>query len=209
MQIRVSSPVANIRVDCEPEDAEKAVGLAKQLLMETLPAVERLGVANANFKLGLATPPSLTHSESTILEDGTVTAEVSAPAAGKPEKKRRGSSGGGKTANWKIADLKLSEPQIEELKAFFIEKQPKGQNHEVAVLAFKLRDLLNQDTFDGNEIHTALAIVGRKTPANLTAVFNNMKAARIADSKDRKLVVNFLTDNLVKHSLPAKAAPAA
>jgi hypothetical protein len=208
MRIRVESPVATIRVDCEPEDAKLAVDLAKQLLSEALPVVERLGVANANFRWGVAATPSLTHASAD--EAIAIAADASNDKSDvKPEKRKRSNAGGAKTTSWQIVDLGLSETQLQGVKDAFAEKQPKGQNQNVAVLAWKLKELLGRDTFDGPEVHTALGIVDCPTPGNLTAVFGNMKTAKMCDVKDRKLVVNFLTDNFVRHRLPAKAAPSA
>lgn len=118
--------------------------------------------------------------------------------------KRRRTAGGGKVANWKMIDDLLDEQQRSALKEFFAEKKPSNQNEQVAVLLFKLKELTGRDRFDGNEIHTAVQIVGKKTPGNLTAVFGNMATLGLGSQVDKKFVPNFKTDDLVKHDLPPK-----
>lgn len=119
----------------------------------------------------------------------------------KPKAKRR-RAGGGKTANWKMVDDLLDETGRQELNSFFEQKAPKNQNEQVAVLIVKLKELTNRDRFDGNDLHTAFQIVGKKTPANLTAVFGNMTGFGFGKSEDKKFVPNFKCDDFVKYDLP-------
>ena len=116
----------------------------------------------------------------------------------KPKRKK----GGSHTANWKIVDNLMSEEQRNKLKSFFQEKAPGKQNDQVAVLAFKLTEMLGREGFDGNEIHTAFQVVDQKTPANLTGVFGNMATDGLGKMVDKKWTPNFKSDDRVKHDLP-------
>jgi hypothetical protein len=102
-----------------------------------------------------------------------------------------------KQKSWETVELPLSADQRADILKFFIEKDPKNQNDAVAVLAYKLKEIIGKATFSGNEIHTALKIVGRPTPRNLSAVFANMRVAGISDYSDQNLVCTSLTDDHV------------
>lgn len=118
--------------------------------------------------------------------------------------KRRKAAGNAKVTNWRMVDDLLNEKQRSELKEFFEAKKPSNQNEQVAVLACKLKQLTGRDRFDGNEIHTAYQIVGKRTPGNLAAVFGNMATLGFGSQADKKFVPNFKADDLVKHDLPPK-----
>lgn len=121
-----------------------------------------------------------------------------------PKPKRKKSVGSSKIANWKMIDDFLDESKRIELKKFYNEKSPKNQNEQVAVLSVKLAELTKREAFDGNEIHTAFQIVGKKTPGNLTAVFGNMTGAGLGSQAGKKFKPNFKAGDLVKHDLPKK-----
>lgn len=122
---------------------------------------------------------------------------------GKP--KRRSKGGGGKTKTWSVIDLGLSEVQRNELRDFYAQKMPKGQGEEVAVLTVKLSEFLSKKAFTGDEVHSALKIVERPTPKNMTAVFGNLKRDAIGDYKGLDFLVNHLTEDFVKFKLPKPA----
>lgn len=118
--------------------------------------------------------------------------------------KKRRASGSARSTNWKMVDNLLDEAGRHSLKAFFEEKMPSGQNEQVAVLTVKLKELTSREGFDGDEIHTAFQIVGKKTPGNLNAVFGNMATAGLGSQSDKKFKPNFKAGDLVKHDLPRK-----
>lgn len=122
-----------------------------------------------------------------------------------PKSKRK--RGSGKSANWKILDNLLDAGQRQQLQQFYAEKSPGKQNDQVAVLAYKLKEMLGREGFDGNEIHTAFQVVGKKTPANLTGVFGNMTGEGLGKIDDKKWTPNFKSDDLVKHDLPVAGNP--
>lgn len=128
------------------------------------------------------------------------TSKTETPEEKKP-KQRRG-SGTAKTTNWSMVNNLLDEAGRKALKAFYNEKMPSNQNEQVAVLAIKLQELTGRDGFDGNEIHTAFQIVGKKTPGNLNAVFGNMASAGLGSQAGKKFKPNFKAGDLVKHDLP-------
>lgn len=128
-------------------------------------------------------------------------APASAPQA-KGGKKRSRSGGAGKVKSWNIVDLGLDEAQRSELRRFFADKAPRGQNEEIAVLAAKLSELSGQKSFNGDQIHSALKIVDRPTPKNMTAVFGNMKKGGLGDYKGLDFIVNHYTEDYVKFKLP-------
>lgn len=117
-------------------------------------------------------------------------------------RKRGRSSSGGKLKSWQIVDLGLDEDQRAKLRQFFADKAPKGQGEEVAVISAKLSEMTGSKTFNGYQIHSALKIVDRPTPKNLTAVFGNMKRDGLGDYKGLDLIVNHYTEDYVKFKLP-------
>ncbi|MEE4210398.1 MAG: hypothetical protein V2I43_14180 [Parvularcula sp.] len=120
--------------------------------------------------------------------------------ATKKPKRRKGSGG---HANWKVIDNLLTEEQRGELRTFYAKKAPGRQNDQVAVLAYKLAEMLGRNGFDGNEIHTAFQAVNEKTPANLTGVFGNMTGEGLGQVVEKKWTPNFKSSDMVKHDLPA------
>lgn len=119
--------------------------------------------------------------------------------------KRRAKVGGGKPKTWSIIDLGLDEDQRNSLRQFYAAKSPKGQGEEVAVLTVKLSEISGKKSFTGDEVHSALKIVDRPTPKNLSAVFGNMKRDAIGDYKGFDFIVNHLTEDFVKFKLPKVA----
>ncbi len=129
-------------------------------------------------------------------------AEQPAIPSGKIGRKRGRTSGVGKTKSWTIVDLGLDEEQRTKLRQHFSDKAPKGQGEEVAVLSAKLAEMTGQKLFNGDHIHSALKIVDRPTPKNMTAVFGNMKRDGLGDYKGNDFIVNHYTEDHVKFKLP-------
>jgi hypothetical protein len=119
---------------------------------------------------------------------------------------RRRRTGGGKVAQWTIVDTLLDEKGRAALKEFYNQKQPNGQNEQVAVLTYKLKELTGRPGFNGNEVYTALQVVGARTPGNLAAVFGNMATSGYGRIVDKAFHPGFKTDDLVKLDLPRKPA---
>ena len=117
----------------------------------------------------------------------------------KPKRRRKGTSN---STNWKFVDDLLNEGQFEKLKAFYTEKAPGKQNDQVAVIAHQMKELLGREGFDGHELHTAFALLGIKTPANLNSVFANMAGESLGKLDDGKWKPNFKASNRVTHDLP-------
>lgn len=124
-----------------------------------------------------------------------------APIAQEGRSQRRKGSGG-KVTQWSIVDELLDAKGRATLKEFYTAKQPNGQNEQVAVLSFKLKELTGRAGFTGDDIYTALQIVGARTPGNLVAVFGNMAAAGFGRVQDKAFHPSFKTDDLVKLDLP-------
>lgn len=126
-----------------------------------------------------------------------------APHLAKPARTR--SRSGSKLTNWKLVDLNLSTEQIADLRSFFEAKGPVTQNDMVAVVAVKLKEHLKRDQFVGDEIHSALKLVGRPTPKDLRAVFKNMKQDGIADADGTTLYANSYLDDYVHYRMKKPA----
>jgi hypothetical protein len=118
-------------------------------------------------------------------------------------RRRTRSGSGGKHKTLSLVDLGLTEDQRTILRTFFKEKQPNGQKQELAVLGVKLAEFLERKSLTADEVHSALKIVDRPTPRNLSAVFGNMKKDGMGDYKDNDLIVNHYTEDYVKFKLPA------
>ena len=191
-KVRLKIDISNgtLEVDCNGDDFDEVMSSAARLL-DKFSSV-------SDFKQSKAGPketPDLPSDEA-IENDGN----ESGVSKTKPKAKRRKGSG---TANWKVVEQLLSEEQRADLKTFYEKKAPGIQNHQVAVLAHKLSELLGRDGFDGHEIHTAFQAVGAKTPANLTGVFGNMTGEDLGKIVEKKWTPNFKSSDLVKHDLPA------
>ena len=130
--------------------------------------------------------------------------EHSSGMEGDAKVKRKRGAASVKTANWTIVEDLLDETGRAALKEFFLLKRPDSQNDQVAVLTYKLKELTGRPGFNGNEIYTALQIVGARTPGNLMAVLGNMATAGLGRVVDRAFHPNFKTDDLVKLDLPKK-----
>jgi hypothetical protein len=125
---------------------------------------------------------------------------------GEAKVKRKRGTAAVKTANWIIVEDLLDEKGRMALKEFFVLKRPDSQNDQVAVLTYKLKELTGRPGFNGNEIYTALQIVGARTPGNLMAVLGNMATAGLGRVIERAFHPNFKTDDLVKLDLPKKVS---
>ena len=113
---------------------------------------------------------------------------------------RRVSTGRG--ASYNFVELDLGEPQREELRQFFAEKAPSGQNEAVAVLTVKAAELLNKKTFTVDEVFSLTRLVDIKSPKDLRAVFKNMRSAGLGRADGAEFTVNYLTEDFVHKDLP-------
>lgn len=119
---------------------------------------------------------------------------------GKPKRTRSKSS---KPPSYTRIDLKLSDEQARELRRFYSEKAPSNQNDIVCVVAYKLKEFLNKDSFSVDEIFSGIQLLeGVQTPRNLKAVFKNTfdQGNGVFDSGEFK--ANFATDDYVNLKLP-------
>ena len=183
-----------IEIEADAEDFEKAAKRAAKLLEKlkpqsnpASPSIKNNVQSTATKKDGVATKASAT---------GTSTTDI------KPKKttKRKGSG----QKNHKMVDDLLSELQRKELRKFFEEKDPKSQADIIAVLCVKLEDLTGKQRFTQDEVYTAIQAVDQKTPASLTAAFNNMNVRQHFGSiEDSCFVPNFKCKDHVKLKLPA------
>jgi hypothetical protein len=119
----------------------------------------------------------------------------------KAEESAKKSNGRGtsKRVNWNISDLGFPAPVRQEIRDSFEKLNAKTQNEQVAAVATLLSARLGVKELDGNQIASGLRLAGVKIPANLLAVFGNMKTLHITDVKDGKLIVtgyleDFITD---------------
>lgn len=75
------------------------------------------------------------------------------------------------------------------------------------MLCFKLKQYTGRDAFSQDEIYTAIQAVGQRTPASLSATFNNMTSRHgLGTQEDGKFKPNFKCDDLVNHDLPKQKA---
>ena len=152
---------------------------------------DRLPSVAARRPEKLDEPPS--HSNAP--EEGE--AEEGQEQQDKPKRKRGSAKGPTKLRPYQLIDLGLTQPQRLEMQKFFEEKEPKGQNDQVAVLSVKLKEFKGQSEFTVDEIHSAFKVVNKPTPKNLTAVIGNMKRDGKGGYNDNKLVVNSFTEDHV------------
>lgn len=80
-----------------------------------------------------------------------------------------------KTESYQFIDLGLNEKDREDLRSFYEDKNPKGQNDIVLVLAYWLKAKGNRPLFDENVIYSAIQIVDAGTPKVLSQVLRNIK----------------------------------
>lgn len=189
IKLKIDVLEGTLEVECSREDFEAVMSHAEKVL-EKFNKTKTVAAERDE--------PTSESSDGTVSDAAEPVEDQQAPRKAKRKK------GVKKTANWKIVDDLLDAPQREQLKAFFAEKAPKRQNDQVAVLAFKLKELLGRDAFDGNEIHTAFRAVGVKTPKSLTSVFSNMARDDLGKIEDKKWVPNFKSDDFVNHNLPVQ-----
>ena len=93
--------------------------------------------------------------------------------------------------------LGINPQQRDELRAYFSEKAPKTQNEQVAVLGVKVKEYVNKEVFNIDEMHSAFKIVNKPTPKNLSSVFGNMKRDGKADYQDNTIIINSFTEDFV------------
>lgn len=139
---------------------------------------------------------------STVPASARVQTSGAETAVSQDGKSQRRKTSGSKTTQWSIVDDLLDASGRATLKEFYATKQPNGQNEQVAVLSFKLKELTGRPGFSGDDIYTALQIVGARTPGNLVAVFGNMALAGLGRVQDKAFHPSFKTDDLVKLDLP-------
>lgn len=121
-------------------------------------------------------------------------------------KRRRGNGKSpSKVRSYQLVELNLAADQRAQIRQFFSEKGPTGQNEQVAVLAVKLKEFLQKSDFSADEIHSAFKIVDLPTPKNMMAVFGNMKRDGRGNYSDNKLIVNSHTEDYVNYHMKKKA----
>lgn len=187
-----------IKISMDIRSGTFSIEAAPDHFKETMEQVEHF-LEKFRSLVGTAEEPAQTPPAAAPAKHEMSGAAKDAPTT---KRKKRG-TGLSKTGKLEQVDLGLSSPQREELRTFYSSKAPKTQNDKVAVLAFKLKELTGKTEFDANEIHTALKIVSQPTPANLVAVFNNMKSAGMGGYSERKTVVNHLMEDYVSFRMNA------
>lgn len=122
-----------------------------------------------------------------------------------PAKRRRGNGKGvAKVRSYQLVELNLTSDQRSQIREFFSQKAPAGQNEQVAVLAVKLKEFLQKNNFSAGEIHSAFKIVDLPTPKNMMAVFGNMKRDGRGNYSDNKFIVNSHTEDYVNYHMQKK-----
>lgn len=116
-----------------------------------------------------------------------------------PTKKR--SKGTAKVKSWQLVDLPLTTEQRQAFRDFYKEKNPTGQNDQVATIGVKLKEFMVKSSFSGDEIHSGFKIVNLPTPKNLIAVFGNMKRDGRANYVDNQVVINSHTEDYVNFTM--------
>lgn len=104
-----------------------------------------------------------------------------------------------KVKSWTLVDLPLNSDQRQNIREFYKEKNPAGQNDQVATIGVKLKEFMQKTSFSGDEIHSAFKIVDLPTPKNLIAVFGNMKRDGRANYVDNQIVINSHTEDYVNY----------
>jgi hypothetical protein len=194
--MKLDAASGTIEIEADAEVFERVATRAAELLSSLQRARPSQSPDENEQRLSPAAKPSPATSseEDTPPRDG----DGNSQKQRKPRKK-----GGGKVKGLKIIDGFLSEEQRISLRQFYNEKAPKNQPEIVAVVCVKLKELTGKDRFTQDEVHTAIQAVNQKTPANLSAVFNNMTSRYgYGNQDDGMFVPNFKCDDFVKHDLP-------
>lgn len=193
ISLKIDIAQGTVELDCAPQDLEAVISSAERVLAKLLSSPR----GPLKREEPLAAAPNAGQPD-----DNEEDEAEAAGAKGKPKAKRK--KGTGHAKNWRVIDNLLNEEQRQELREFYSLKVPGSQNEQVAVLAYKLNEILGRESFDGDEIHTAFQAVGQKTPANLSGVFGNMAGKGLGRIVEKKWTPNFKSGDLVKHDLPAK-----
>lgn len=192
ISLKIDISQGTVELDCAPQDLEAVISSAERVIAKLLSSPVSAP------KRAEQLPPDPVAGQPEDIGEGEPEAVGS---AGKPKAKRK--KGGGHAKNWRVIDGLLTEEQRKQLKEFYSLKSPGSQNAQVAVLAYKLSELLGRESFDGDEIHTAFQAVGQRTPANLSGVFGNMAGQGLGRVVEKKWTPNFKSSDLVKYDLPA------
>jgi len=142
---------------------------------------------NINIVIGKEWFEQLNDVDFIVTEEGAKKANqiITGPKQSKPSKSlsaktsvkdtKKSGSTTTKPETLSMVDLGLSKEDRTAMKKFYNEKEPKGQNDQVLVLAYWLKENKNKDKFDPNDVFTALRTVDVAVPKFLSQVLRNIK----------------------------------
>lgn len=193
--LSISLADGTVAIEADPDQIEEVTASAIKLI-EALSATQH-HAATRQVKL-----TATESNEKTKKSEAIVPAETELEIKAKARTKK----GTVKSKNWQHFPGLLSHDGWNEVKNFYDEKMPSGQNEQVAVFVAKLSKILDRKGFDGNEIHSAFKSLGIKTPANLMGVLGNMASLGLGHTSDGKFQLDFKGQQLVDIELPRSKA---
>ena len=190
--LNISLSDGTVEIESDPEQLDAVTGSAIKL-------IEALAAVKAHI---LSKPQGSSAAD-----------QVNVPEEAQPDSpngtikpKARSKKGGAKTKNWQHLPDLLDHDGWKAVGEFYEQKQPSGQNEQVAVLVDILSSKLARKGIEGNEIHSAFKTLGLKTPANLTGVLGNMASVGLGHTTDGKFFLDFKGKQMVDHDLPRQNA---
>lgn len=188
VKLEINASIGKVKLQCSEEYFEDAMGQCIELI------TKYQGKENTPHKYN---SNELNSAKAEVKEDNPIKEEV------KVEPPKRTRSKSGKTPNYSVVDLGLSDDQKRQLREFFLQKSPSRQNDLVCVVAAKLKEIKGKDNFSCDEIFSALRYLPEvATPKNLRAVFQNIMNEGNGEFADGCFVANFATDDHVRLNLP-------
>ncbi|MDZ4865971.1 MAG: hypothetical protein SGI91_01505 [Alphaproteobacteria bacterium] len=125
------------------------------------------------------------------------------PRASRPSGQRTSPLGAGKYRDFQPIKLGVGDAAEVELRKFYELKKPKGQDEQVSVLVYKLRELLAKDHVNYDQIYQAYRIVGEDhPPKSLAGVISNMQGKMWVDRDDNGIRLKIQGVDLVEKQLP-------
>jgi len=132
IKLRLNAQKGAINLQCSEDFYESAMEQCLQIISAYHQVVPK--IKNASTK----------KDDVILVESSKSESSKSDVNVGKPKRQR---STSGKPANYNQIDLGLTDDQSRGLRAFYTEKAPKNQNDTVCVIAFKLKEFLNQELY--------------------------------------------------------------
>jgi hypothetical protein len=200
ISLKIDVRAGTIELDSPAESFDQAIARTKEL-------AEGLDFRPAPAELETAPPASTERAEE--ISASVPSKENNAPARVRGRSGKGSSGRPGRIGSFEEVRGLLTEDQEIELRAFFAEKRPREQPHQVLVALVKGEQLLERRGFSYNEIYTLMWLAGAKPlPKALDVTLSRMAQEQFVVREGAGFAAKFIGRDFVERELPPQAKTA-